>query len=447
MASFLVRRWPWIAGAAAVAVVVAVPLVVRARGRAHLAEAKARLVALGLGGGLEDLRREAPPVDAALQARWRRAVDGAAGSRFMARPLRWRVADWMNGGGPEPEGARAAYEADGEILAEAAGVLAEGQPVAGILGSWVAGGAGPVHPPGGLRFENLLGVKNLASLFFVQAAFEADPGPSLGALDRMHAAFGRPGCLLDAMIGIVIGDIRDETYARLAAAGRLPGEAGDRWLAEEPVEPERLVRALRGERLFFLQPLFDGLESGTIPLSAVAGGAPLPSNPARWLESRGQASGWWLHGSEAAARILDNFGSVEAALGAGRPVPAEVESEDAAGRLASGLFGNLSAAATSALMGRQRHRMARAFVRACRRPRGELREGVLLGGGPADFPVLLALPAPGRVRVTVDVNAPVPCALSGLSLPGGPIQEVAKPSPFLWRQTLIEAALPDVGGK
>ena len=433
-----IRRWPWILAVVTVAALVWIPLSIRARGRAHYAAARARMAAAGMGGGLEEFKRDAPVVDPNIQARWRSVVLRAGSCALQMKPLRGRISDWMVGGGPEPEGAREAYEADAEIRADAAALLAEGLPVPGVLGNWLASGGGRINPLGGIHCENLLGVKNLANLFLVQAAFEEDPGAALAVLDRMHEAFARPGALIDGMIGTILADTRDETYARLALAGRLPREAGDWWLAEEPVEPRRVAVSLRGERVLFLEPLAEGIATGTISGADFSMDVGIRSSPSKWLEGRGEASAWWLHGSEAFARVLEYYGEGETALREGSALPTAPDVADAAGRLAGVIHTNLPALASTALMARQRHRTARAFVRAVKAPI----EGVLPAGGPAELPIVVERMGAARLRLRTDTSGTLPPAWQGIGLPMPPPDPSGPPKPFVWGYGFIEADLP-----
>ncbi len=434
--NFAVRRWPWILGAAALGVAIAIPLRIRSRGLARYAAVKAAVLAGG--GGLEEFLREAPPVDPGLQARWRRLTDRAVASRIGSTPYRWKVADWLNGGGPEPEGARALYDADAEIRAEASLLLAEGIPLAGAYGWWVAGGGGPVLVPGSARIENLLGVKNLANLLFLQAAMEQDPGPALETLDRMHGVFARPGTLIDAMIGTAVAEIRDETYARLAAVRRLPRAAGERWLSEAPSEPGRVAFAIRGERLLYFEPVAEIVVSGSFSGARLGGPTGAPTGPFDWLRGGGRASGWWLHGAEACARVLEHYAGVEQGIREGTGIPDLPGEGDAAGRLTESLTPNSRAIVSNALGARQRHRVARAFVRALEDPV----ERLLPPGGPGELPIVVELPQPGRLRVRSDPTGPLPPAWRGIEPPRQPEPEKGPPRPFLWRAAWIEADLP-----
>jgi hypothetical protein len=450
------RRWPWLLAGFVAAALFVLPYAVRSRGRAHLAATRARLAAGGFGASLEDLRRGAPEVDPSTQARWRAVVARAVS---MDRPaLRGKAAEWAAGNAvAEPPGARTRYEQDGELRAEAAATLAEGPVTAGGLGSWLAGGGGPIQPAYGVRCENLLGVKGLADLFDMETMFAADPGPALASLDRMHAAFARPGTLIDGMIGLVVAGRRDETCARLALRGRLPREAGDRWLAEEPVEPFRVAESLRGERLLFLGPILEGLESGRVSPSTLGLGSrtSFAQDPGAWMEGRAASSGWWLHGFEAGARVLEYYAGMEEALRKGRRIPPMPTSDGGAGQLTWSMSGNMTAVAMSALLARQSHRLARLFVRVVRmagEPGGlpadaaALRarlgaSAAILDFGPMDYPIVFERPAPDRFRLRADVSGPPLPTLEGIGSP-----EVPKPTegkqPFLWKQLLVEAQPP-----
>ena len=444
--AFVRRRWPWLLAGLVAAGVVAWPLLVRARGIRRWEAAKARLEADGLGGGAAALQRLAPPADPEIQARWRQLVDAACRCNLMKTPPAfWSTKDWMISGGPEPEGARAVYDADAAIRAEAAALFAEGTPVAGVLGNWLAAGGGPVRDPVAYRCENLIGVQYLCNVLTVQAAFEKDPSEALASLEGVERTFARPGAIIDAIIGNVAADLRDQACVRLAAGGRLPPDAAARWLAEEPLYVDRIVLALRGERVFFIEPLAEGVLAGRIPLDALSGTSMNPLLPgvgARLDLPRSEDFQWWLHGAEAFAISLDRNHGTEKVLASGSPYVEPGENGSAAEELASKFGGRFASVAYSVRMARQRHRMARALVRALR---GDPATSV--PGGPEDFPLKITRGPAGRVRAALDLDAPRPARWTAEQVPSRD-ENQGGTMPLDWRQTYLEVApLPPVERK
>jgi hypothetical protein len=269
----------------------------------------------------------------------------------------------------------------------------------------------------------------VADLLRAASLGEVDPGPLLSALDRLEAVHARPGCVMDAVLGVLLEGSRDHAYLALEAARRLPPAPGDAWMGERCPHPRALADAVRGERHLVIEPFARAMESAGIPRSVVLGGRTTGR-----LEDAGIDMMWWLFGDRAMALALDEAADRESDLRRGGPprLRRNFHEEGRAGEIAE-LFRNFDFTGLSAAR-RAEHGLARLGARVLRvsRERGglpadreELRawlgaDGALLDGPWIGIPVLVERPAPDRIRLRLDPAAPVPPELGNWTVPALP---------------------------
>jgi hypothetical protein len=112
-----------------------------------------------------------------------------------------------------------------------------------------------------MELANVWFVVEAVSWFQLEALL-GDSEWALSALDQIHIGLRPVGVLLDAILLMAVGSMRDRTHVLLAARGKLPARHRDAWLAETPVAPAVLAEAYRGTRILHELPFARGLAAG-----------------------------------------------------------------------------------------------------------------------------------------------------------------------------------------
>ena len=238
----------------------------RTSGRAKfMAQAAARR-ALHRPATIEDYLAAAPVVDAAAQAAWDTWSKSAmAGWKEPNYDLKaWNL--WVTGQGNKPASIVTTIEANRAVYASALALLRRGDLVLSAYG-WAAADLPPgkrtLADAAAVRMPNLLVIRALAEWLHYDAVLSADPRPSLADLDALVTSQNsHPGSLIDAMIAVAVGDIRDRTYVDLALLGTLPADCRDRWLAEPSQTLRCVADGFDGEAGLYVGGLFTMIDTG-----------------------------------------------------------------------------------------------------------------------------------------------------------------------------------------
>lgn len=114
----------------------------------------------------------------------------------------------------------------------------------------------------------LLLTRNIAMALSLECLFDADRSNALRQLDGLVAATQRgKGSLVDAMIGVALAAIRDDTYLRLLRRNALPPAALTAWLAETPPHLARCSDGLVYDALVHQIPFCEDWLDGHMPLA------------------------------------------------------------------------------------------------------------------------------------------------------------------------------------
>lgn len=207
-----------------------------------------------------------PPVDEALQERWREWQAQVQPFPHEIENLHLTSPWLLNPKLPKPaEFDRHLTEAL-EVIAPAQSMLRDRQLVLGLAGwmardfregkmerlqQWFA-----AHINGGAWGGSLLLYRNMAHVFAMAALTSADPEPYLDDLDELVWANQRATpMLIDAMVAIAVSSIRDETYLLAIRMGRLSEVRFRTWLAEESRLSARVSEGFWGEVMISLIPM------------------------------------------------------------------------------------------------------------------------------------------------------------------------------------------------
>jgi len=257
--SGIVSRW-WFWLIIILALAASALVAIRIAGMRRYADLQTELRGLGYATTMEELVALAPPVDRDRQERFRRIMESR--SKWIEDIHYARPANDLREQRHAPKDLERRDRAlrDGATDMHAiTGIFDEG-PVELSMFGWCE------RDPAKLRgisistatatpLPNLLAVRAFANWWSLRACLDADPEPHLKNLDRLVAAMDRPGALIDAMIVIAVGAIRDQTHLWLATRGRLGDERLRTWGAEAPHHLAWCASGFTGERCLFHEPL------------------------------------------------------------------------------------------------------------------------------------------------------------------------------------------------
>ncbi len=310
------RRWrpTWVHWTIAVLLIVAatpVTLAVawRQAGKAAFNGALAAQRSRGVETTLDEFIDSAAVVDADRQRRFHIWLDRVQASGMEPIALDdVQVDDWLRDGVPPAAlglwlGRWRALMHDGRLL------LREGPITDGTLGYIAAD-----FPPGrrqvpeiySARMSMLMQVRPIAQWLALEAQGRND-SDAASDLDAFMTTLDRPGTILDAIIAMVVCDVRDEAYLRLIAAGWLSPSSAARWFEEPSPHLRWLADGWRGERLMWLVPstLFDQREPW-----AAAEDNPLLNDEPIWRQRIRQ----YAFTQADAALLLDMYVAIEGRL-------------------------------------------------------------------------------------------------------------------------------------
>lgn len=244
-------------------------------GASNLRQVIANLHAAGKSTTIDDLRAKSPAIDAHLQNEW-----NAWSTRLYVlkttplMPIPYKEwGDWIAGKASNPpdgiledlnnhrslmDDARLLLRNESLVISSYALLIGEfpADKKAMDESDWTT-----LSP----KIPNLLAIRMLAEWLERDALLSSYPKDDLSDLDRLIHSLSRPVLIVDAMIALVVEDIRNRAYLELAVAGRLPHSLRENWLAEHSHEKELVADGLRGERVL-LAPLRIAHLSGYVPV-------------------------------------------------------------------------------------------------------------------------------------------------------------------------------------
>ncbi|MBA3684098.1 MAG: hypothetical protein H0W72_02520 [Planctomycetes bacterium] len=220
------------------------------------------------------------------------------------------------------------------------------------------------------RSANLASSRDLVQWLRYEAVLAQDPIPALVLLEAAARAHAHPGTILDALIALRVGGLRDRAYLDLAVQGRLPDELAAPWLAE-PAQAFTLIAAgFDGEVATHVAGWADVVAH--LPAWASTDSANLFETSSRvgkvWRNFR-----IWTSGHQDCARVVEAYGGVADHLrGMSEiPIPSEAALTSRFGPLGCMIASNVIRSADSALAGDVDHRLVRLAVRLLAMARGD----------------------------------------------------------------------------
>lgn len=288
---FHLRWWHWLVlmFVCLLVLLVTVVLALRWHGEQRYAQALAGLKAQGKPATVDDMIAAAPPVDEAVQERWRRWAASAPHYPSYSKTIFDDWNDFVSGTGPAPTHILTEGDLHRDTMESARQILRHGTLVLGVAGSMRR-----ISPAGSRTFVqvmslgnsslDLISVRTLATWLRHQACLSGDPTMVLNDLDRLLRSGETPCSLLDAMTVIAVAEIRDETYRDLALLGRLPSTLRNAWLAERPRHQEWIARGFDAERALFNDAWAEQIRrmswsTAIFTTDPFGSGAPEPWNP------------------------------------------------------------------------------------------------------------------------------------------------------------------------
>ncbi len=256
---FRLRWWMWIL---LVLVVIFSAIVgMRQHGWARFQAVQADLKAKGYATTAVELVATAPPVDKDRQERLWRAMEVMQNHPW----AEWRCGTIFDRlrekSETDPDRLKISRNLlDGAIdMENLQSVLDEGPVELSVFG-WIERDPGRLAKKslvelGSTRIPVFLVSRGCANWWGSQAIAATDPSTALKRLDHWNQSLGHPGTLIDAMIGIAVSDIRDQTYLWLATRGRLPARQHTDWVNEEPRQIRWVGDAFAGERCLWWQAM------------------------------------------------------------------------------------------------------------------------------------------------------------------------------------------------
>ena len=239
-------------------IVFVVLLSLRSMGRSDYQRVVSDMRAQGKIATLDEFIASAPAVDIALQEEWDqwskhapeyplpisagKSVDQSAWEKFII------------GQGSVPSNVLADLNSTRAAFEPALRMLRTGKLVTTAFG-WIAQDLPPEkrsqQPGVEIRIPNLLSCRSLTNWLHHEACTAADPSIALADLRHQHRAMQRSACLLDSMMAIAIGSIRDQAYLHLQLLGRLPEAEQKRWCEETCDYVHNVAAGFDGERAWF----------------------------------------------------------------------------------------------------------------------------------------------------------------------------------------------------
>ena len=252
------RWWMWLV--AGLLLLVCLVIAVRIHGTIAFAETQAELKRMGFATTMEEFVAAGPAVDRDRQARLRRLMDAGGGWRDdISYALPFNDLQEQRPTAKDLAKRDQALRDGGADMAALGAILAEGPVELSVFG-WCE------RDPARLRtmdlatatstpLPNLLAIRAAANWWSIRACLDPDPEPHLRDLDRLADAMRHPGTLIDAMIGIALNAIRDQTHLWLATRGRLAPERLHAWAGEPSRSRPGCAAGYAGERCLFHEPL------------------------------------------------------------------------------------------------------------------------------------------------------------------------------------------------
>ncbi len=256
---FRLRWWMWIL--LVLVIVFSAIFGMRQHGWTRYQAVQADLKAKGYATTAVELVAKAPPVDKDRQERLWRAME-------VMKNHPW--AEWQGGtiferlrekAENDPDRLKISRNLlDGAIdMENLESVLDEGPVELSVFG-WIE------RDPGRLakktlwelatsRIPLLLVSRGCAHWWGSQAIAATNPTTALKRLDCWNKSLEKPGTLIDAMIGLAVGEIRDQVYLWLAVRGRLPAQQQIDWMTEDPQQVRWVADGLAGERCLWWEPM------------------------------------------------------------------------------------------------------------------------------------------------------------------------------------------------
>jgi hypothetical protein len=242
------------------AIMFAIMLTLRSMGRSDYQRVITEIRAQGKIATLDEFIASVPAVDVALQEEWDRWSKSAPeypkyiapDSGKSVDPMAWKKFILGKASVPpdvliELNSTRAAFE-------PALRMLRTGKLLTTAFG-WIVQDLPPEKRAQLSVFEirpNLLTCRSLTNWLHHEACTAADPSITLADLRHLHRAMQRSGCLIDSMIAIAVGSIRDQAYLHLQLLGRLPEAEQKRWCEETCDYLHDVASGFDGERAWFI---------------------------------------------------------------------------------------------------------------------------------------------------------------------------------------------------
>lgn len=258
--------WMWAIAALLLLIALALCTIVIMRDGAmkELRQLASELEASGRGIAVQHLVDGAPLVDPARQAAAWALVGGGSSIKDPAVPV-WgmqacfpRAAD-AGRIATETESFLAATQAKREGWRR---LHAEGPVTLGLLG-WIREdipdpARASVVGASSCRMMNFQAAVQLGTAFATEARASSDPTDALAELDSLIMATGTRGSIIDTMIRLRLGEMRDEAYLEAT----LRGTDTARWSQDAPDVLTQVAEAFRTERLLFGGGFYQDIVSG-----------------------------------------------------------------------------------------------------------------------------------------------------------------------------------------
>jgi hypothetical protein len=402
-------------------------IAVRIHGSIAFADTQAELKRLGFATTMAEFVASAPAVDRDRQERLRRLMVTYPGSNWLVDTSRAMPANHLQEQCFHADDIAKRDQAlrDGAAdVAEAETIFAEGPVELSVFG-WCERDPAKLrtidfNTAAATQLPNLLSVRGYANWWSIRACLDEDPAPHLRNLDRLVAALRHPGTLIDAMIAIAVGKIRDQTYLWLATRGKLPSVEQEAWMREEPEQRTWCAAGFAGERCLFQEPL-SRMDLGS--MGYFDPGRRMFNNTLMGLRI------WLTQGHEAAYGCASIATAEAGMLGRPGPTPRPMPF-GYPGALGATNVPNLLEAGVVGIAAANSHRLQRCAVLVAVAYRQQHALPAALPASPlaaalaADLPPLrYEVLSPSRFRIGVDPTGPPP------SIPAGRfVSDIGKPA-------------------
>ena len=255
------RWWHWLLLVLGfiLTMIFAILLTLRSMGRSDYQRVIADIRAQGKIATIDEFIASAPAVDIALQDEWDLWSKHAPeypfnhGTSSPVDHLAWEK--FISGQSSVPSDVLADLNSTRAAFEPALRMLRTGKLVTTAFG-WIVQDLPPekrAQQPGlEMRTSNLLSCRSLTNWLHHEACTAADPSIALADLRHLHRAMQRSACLMDSMIAIAIGSIRDQAYLHLQLLDRLPEAERIRWCEEICDYVHDVAAGFDGERAWFI---------------------------------------------------------------------------------------------------------------------------------------------------------------------------------------------------